>query len=215
VALQSWAQWVARALGLPFTSYATDGACAPDVVNRQLPAHRRINATADARYELGCLYIGVNDVRALDWDAAAYERDLTAALRYLSRRCENVLAVTIPLDLGRPRAGAKVAEANRIIERQATAAGALVLDLRDFGGRNVLMVDHVHPTALGQLEIAERALDVLGPAGLQSAVKPHHLVSYTVTWRGRLRSELRYARRLAWQAAGIRLSRWRAARWLP
>ena len=26
VALQSWAMWVARALGLPFTTYATDGA---------------------------------------------------------------------------------------------------------------------------------------------------------------------------------------------
>ena len=25
VALQSWAMWVARGLGLPFTSYATDG----------------------------------------------------------------------------------------------------------------------------------------------------------------------------------------------
>ena len=36
-----------------------------------------------------------------------------------------------------------------------------MLDLRDFGGRNLVMADHVHPTAFGQIAIAERALDVL------------------------------------------------------
>ena len=32
VALQSWALWVARGLGLPFTTYAVDGASVADVV---------------------------------------------------------------------------------------------------------------------------------------------------------------------------------------
>ena len=37
-------------------------------------------ARPGARYDLGCLYIGVNDVRAPDWDAQAFEHDLGPAL---------------------------------------------------------------------------------------------------------------------------------------
>ena len=40
VALQSWALWTARGLGLPYTGVAVDGARAADVVARQLPAVR-------------------------------------------------------------------------------------------------------------------------------------------------------------------------------
>ena len=72
-----------------------------------------------------------------------------------------MLTATVPLDLGRPRAGAAVVEANAAIEASAAAAGALVLDLRAFGARNLMMADHVHPTAFGQIAIAERALDLL------------------------------------------------------
>src|SRR5258707_5535611 len=68
VALQSWALWVARALGLPYTGYAFDGARAVDVVHQQIPAFERRAARPGARYDVGCLYIGVNDVRAGDWD---------------------------------------------------------------------------------------------------------------------------------------------------
>ncbi len=204
VALQSWAQWVARGLGLPFTGYAADGATAADVRGRQLPAHRRINASADARYELGCLYVGVNDVRAVDWDARAYAADLRAALAYLTARCDRTLVLSIPLDLGRPRVGAKVAEANGIIAAAAAGAGALTLDLSGLRGRRHVMADHVHPTALGQVEIAERALDVLAGAGLEAAVRPSGLIAYTITPLNRLRFEARYLRRLAGQAAAIR-----------
>src|SRR5439155_18570841 len=69
VALQSWALWTARGLGLPFTGYAVDGARARDVVACQLPALAERTDPA-ARYDVGCLYVGVNDVRALDFDAA-------------------------------------------------------------------------------------------------------------------------------------------------
>ena len=47
VALQSWALWVARALGLPYTGYAVDGARAPDVVEQQIPAFLARNADRD------------------------------------------------------------------------------------------------------------------------------------------------------------------------
>src|SRR5690242_21654287 len=77
VALQSWALWVARGLGLPYTGYAVDGARVNDVVSAQIPGFESINAAGpDARYDLGCLYIGVNDVRLFDWNAEAIEADL-------------------------------------------------------------------------------------------------------------------------------------------
>jgi hypothetical protein len=40
VALQSWALWLARGLGLPYSGYAVDGATAADVVGEQIPAWR-------------------------------------------------------------------------------------------------------------------------------------------------------------------------------
>jgi lysophospholipase L1-like esterase len=191
VALQSWALWLARGLGLPYTTHATDGASVGDVVAVQLPA------VGDGRYDVGCLYIGVNDVRALDWDRAAFERGHATALAFLAERCDRVLTATVPLDLGRPRAGARVAEANAAIEASARRVGALVLDLRGFGGRNLLMADHVHPTAFGQIAIAERALDLLAADGLPVRVRPSSLIRYETTRVGRLRGDLTYAYRRA------------------
>ena len=85
VALQSWALWTARGLGLPYTGCAVDGADAAHVVDEQIPRFREQFAHPDARFDVGCVYVGANDVRGLDWDAAAYERDLRAALRLPGR----------------------------------------------------------------------------------------------------------------------------------
>jgi hypothetical protein len=126
------------------------------------------------RYDLGCLYAGVNDVRAPDWDASAFARDYATALAALAERCDRLLVVTLPLDLGRPRAGAAVEEANAAVEAAAREHGALVLDLRRFGARNLVMTDHVHPTAFGQVWIAERALAVLP---MEVRVRPSSLIA--------------------------------------
>jgi lysophospholipase L1-like esterase len=195
VALQSWALWVARGLGLPFTGYAVDGARASGVVREQLPAFLGSEAHPAGRYELGCLYIGVNDVRAVDWDARAYAESFGEALAFLRARCDRVLSIAAPLDLGRPRAGAKVGELNATIEATAADHRALVLDLSGFGARNLVMADHVHPTAFGQLAIAERALDVLERDGMSVRVRPSSLIRYETTrWR-RLRGDWTYAYR--------------------
>jgi lysophospholipase L1-like esterase len=192
VALQSWALWTARGLRLPYTGVAADGARVADVVARQLPAVR-----PESRYDLGCLYVGVNDVRALDFDAAAFARDHAAALAFLAERCERVLTATFPRDLGRPTAG-HLAEGNAAVERNARDAGALLLDLRDFAGRNLVMADHVHPTAFGQVAIAERALNVLAADGMAIEVRPSALISpdEPTRWR-RLRGDATYAYRHA------------------
>lgn len=174
VALQSWALWTARGLGLPYTGYAVDGARMRDVATRQVPAFTE--RSVFDRFHVGCLYAGVNDVRAPDWDAAAFERDHAEVARFLRERCERVLLVTIPARLGWPQARG-VDAANAAILRVAADAGALVLDLRGFGARNLLMADRVHPTAFGQVWIAERALDVLAADGMEVRVRPSSLIA--------------------------------------
>src|SRR3954447_3624573 len=71
---QSWAQWVAEVLELPFTKLATDGAQAADVLARQIPR-------LDGPYDVGCVYAGVNDVRDPAFNSAAYERDMRAIVQ--------------------------------------------------------------------------------------------------------------------------------------
>lgn len=197
VALQSWALWLARGLGLPFTSYASDGARVDDVVNQQLPAFQQTTATRDGAYHVGCLYIGVNDVRSFGWKPDPFASGFEAALEFLAARCQYTLTLTAPLDLGRPRAGDKVRELNATIHRLAARRGALVVDLSDFGARNHVMTDHVHPTAFGQIAIAERALAVLARHGMPPRVSPSSLISYRITRWQRLRGDATYLYRHA------------------
>jgi lysophospholipase L1-like esterase len=198
VALQSWALWTARALGLAYTSFAVDGARVGDVVEHQLSAAREWSAHPDARYDLGALHIGANDVRALDWDPDAYAVGLGTVVDHLAARCDRVVLLTIPLDLGRPRPDrARLDSANAAIEREATRVGATLVDLRCFRGRRVLMADHVHPTAFGQIAIAERTLDALASTGAKVLVRPRDLIAYEETRIGRLRGDATYAYRHA------------------
>ena len=196
VALQSWALWTAHGLGLPYSGYAVDGAGVRDVVGRQIPAFAARAAAPDGPYDLGCLYIGVNDVRAPDWDAAAFAPDFARALAFLGARCTRVLAATAPLCLGRPPAAARVAELNDVVRRCTGAADALLLDLSGFGARNQVMVDHVHPTAFGQVAIAQRALAVLAADGMQVRVDPATLIAPSAGGAvGQLRGDWTYVYR--------------------
>jgi lysophospholipase L1-like esterase len=189
VALQSWAQWLARALGLPFTNYAADGARVDDVVDRQMPAFERRTARPDARYDLGCLFVGVNDVRDPDFDPRAFEARFHDAVAFLGQHCDRTLTLTAPLALGVPRTPeARVRALNDAIAR----AGALVVDLSDVRARNHVMADRVHPTAFGQIAIAERALQVLGDA---PRVRPSSLIEYETTRWKRLRGDATYVYR--------------------
>ena len=198
VALQSWALWTARALGLAFTSFAVDGARVGEVAERQLAATREWSAHPEARYDLGCLHIGANDVRALDWDADDYAAHLATVVDLLAARCDRVVLLTIPLGLGRPRPDrARIDSANAAIELEAARVGATLVDLRGFRGRRVLMPDHVHPTAFGQVAIAERVIDALAAAGIPILVRPSELIAYETTRIGRLRGDATYAYRHA------------------
>ena len=137
----------------------------------QIPACARA-ARPDGAYDVGCLYVGVNDVRAPDWDPAAYERDLRAALAFLRRALRAGAVVHVP---ARPRPAARARRRGGRRTRLSSGGRAparCVLDLRDFGARNLVMVDAVHPTAFGQIAIAERALDVLAADGMAVRVRP-------------------------------------------
>jgi hypothetical protein len=178
VPMQSWAQWLSEALGLPFTKLARDGARVADVRAEQLPR-------LAGPYDVACVFAGVNDVRATDWDARAFERDLAAVLDAGSAVADRVLACTLPADLGRPRAAPKPLEAAAIVRRLAAAREAVVVGLDDLAGRRLLLPDAVHPTALGQLEIADRAALALG------APRPSALADVHDSRRARARFAVR------------------------
>jgi phospholipase/lecithinase/hemolysin len=60
------------------------------------------------------------------------------------------------------------------------------------------MADHVHPTALGQVQIAERALAVLAADGMAVRVRPSALIAPSRPSRARrLQGDATYAYRHA------------------
>ena len=151
-----WAQWLAETLDLPFHRLAQPGASAPQVADGLL-------GRARDDYALACVGVGVNDVRSVDWDPRSFTAALARILDALAdRRARRVVVATVPLDLGRPRAGAKVADLNRIVRAEAASRDVAVVDLEEFRGWRWVFPDAVHPTALGQLEIARRAAAALG-----------------------------------------------------
>jgi lysophospholipase L1-like esterase len=163
VHFQSWAQWLAEALELPFTNLAADGALAADVLAEQVPR-------LAGPYDVGCLYVGVNDTRAVGWEAAGFERDVRAIVAALEASCDRVVVVAPPHDLGRPRAAPKPAEAGAVLRRVAADAGVLVCALAQFGGRREVLPDAVHPTSAGELAIADEAARALGAERMPSAL---------------------------------------------
>ena len=174
---RSWALWLAAALELPYTGLASHGARAGDVLDAHVPRLR-------GPYDLACLYVGVNDVRDPGFDADAYAARLDDICTALGRSADRLALVSIPLDLGRPRAGAKVATANGIIRDRAAEHGGVVVPNEDTRGWREVLPDAVHLTAYGQLALARRAARALGAsdaplAGI--ALGPRRLARYAAT----------------------------------
>jgi lysophospholipase L1-like esterase len=196
VALQSWALWTARALGLPYTGYAVDGATVQGVLDIQIPGFLARAADPEGPYDLGCLFIGVNDIRLPGFDLDRFAAGHARALAFLTGRCERTLCVTAFLRLGRPATDPRRVDAlNGVVRRNAAAEGALVADLASFGARNQIMVDRVHPTAFGQVAIAQRALAVLAADGMAVRVDPAALISPSRSRIDALRGDWTYAYR--------------------
>jgi lysophospholipase L1-like esterase len=188
---RAWAEWLAELLDLPFHRLAQPGATTPHIADALLPRAR-------FSYSLACVHVGTNDVRSLDWDARSFTAALERILDGVDGRADRVCVATVPLDLGRPRAGGKVAELNAIVRREAAARDAEVVALDDLRGWRAFFPDAVHPTALGQLEIARRAAVALALPGDPAAL--------TGLQRGR-RADARYA--IGRQVAHLARDWWR------
>ena len=122
VALQSWALWLARGLGLPFTTYAVDGARAADVAGaparRLRRAHRRgrTRATTSAASTPASTTCARRTGSRRRSSATCARRSPSSAAR-----CDRVLVCTLPLDLGRPRVGRARARGERARSARAAA----------------------------------------------------------------------------------------------
>ncbi len=179
---QSWALWLAEAMGLPVLNLAVDGATAADVLAEQVPrvAHA---------YAVGAVHAGVNDVRSVSFDLGRYAATLDAVLAHVAGHAARTVVCTIPLDLGRPRAGAKVGDANATIRAAAARHGAAVAELEDLRGATLVQPDAVHLTAVGQLEVADRAAAALEAPPRPSSLTvvhrtPRALARYALTTHG-------------------------------
>ena len=202
VPYRPWALWLAEALELPYTNLAANSAVAASLVSGQLP---RVTAS----YDVAGLYVGVNDARGPDWDPDPFAALLRRALGHLAAHATHVVTFTIPVDLGRPRAGAKVGEANALIRAAAAEHGAACAELADLRGWALLLPDAVHLTALGQLELADRAAGALRFAGAPVASLPSDLAEPRTDGRARLRFATRWGRMLARDLVRRRVEAWR------
>jgi lysophospholipase L1-like esterase len=194
---QSWALWLAEALGLPVTNLGVDGAIAADLVRGQLPR-------LEPPYDVATVFVGANDTRSVGWDPDAFGREVATVLTRLREAADRVLLLTVPLDLGRPPAGDKPAAANAILRRLA-GDDVAVCALDDLAGPRVMLPDAVHPTSAGMVEIADRAARALGAAVLPSSLP--HADARTDPW-----ARAAYAAWYARQELRDRRRRWQEAR---
>jgi lysophospholipase L1-like esterase len=180
---QSWALWLAQAMDVPFHGLASDGARVADVLREQVP--RAVGGAR--RYELGCVFAGVNDARSADWSADAFGRDFRAVAEAVGGVSDVLLLVTLPVDLGRPTSAPKPVAANAVVRTVASRTGAVVCELSDVRGGRAMLPDAVHPTALGQVVIAERAARALRAAGVDVRRSPRELADPDRSPRARAR----------------------------
>lgn len=151
---QSWGYWLNRAMGLPLRTVAVGGARSDDVV-QQLPS------LGDERYDVACLSVGTNDI-LFDWDVERFTDNLAAIVSAAGESAERVVTSTISLGLASfpgsaSEFGRRVRQANSVLSE----SGALVISGSDLRGPRLMGADRVHPTAAGQLVLADRAAQLL------------------------------------------------------
>lgn len=154
---QSWARWVADAAGISYEQYAKGGLTSTQIVGKLLPK-------VTGCYEYGVLSMGTNDILT-NWDAAAFRQNVEIAAARMAKACNRVVVLSVPIS----------AEADSIVRDVASSVKAVVIDA-EVRGRRLSRPDGIHPTALGYLEIADRAAAELGlPAPSLSAPQPTQL----------------------------------------
>lgn len=154
-AADSWPDWLARAMGQELRRLSANGARSDDVL-------AQLAGLEGERYDVACLSVGTNDV-LFDWDAEGFAARLATIVPALQARSDRVITPTVSESLAR-FAGAGAELRNRVREANAAlgACGATVIAGHDLRGARLLQPDRIHPTAEGQLLLADRAAAVLG-----------------------------------------------------
>lgn len=179
---QSWGYWLSRAMGLPLRMLAVGGSRSKDVL-------RQVASLGDERYDLVCLSVGTNDV-LFDWDVDRFADNVAAIVTAARQSADRVVTPTISLGLVAFPGSAsefrrRVRQANSVLSE----SGALVFSGSDLRGPRLLGADRIHPTAAGQLLLADRAAQLLDV----------HPAPSSLTDRTRVRGRWTYYRVTAWQ----------------
>lgn len=157
---KSWALWVAQVAGWDFTRHSIGGASSTDVVAKQLPLIEHDD------YVVAALSVGANDVLT-DWDEARYASNLDTTLTRIKACAERVVISNLPSNFRQlpgapPHFRTRTAAVNQIIDKAVAEHGVHLLDVRDLTGMRLTRADKVHPSAVGMLEMGDRAAWILG-----------------------------------------------------
>jgi len=140
---KSWARWVAETEGMEYRQYAKGGLTSTRIVNELLPQ-------VQGRHDYGVFNMGTNDaLKGLD--AAVLRANAEKAAATLTSCCDRVMVLDVAVS----------PVASGIIHEVAADFGLTVIDSR-LSGPLLFQPDGIHPTAVGQLIIADRAADALG-----------------------------------------------------
>lgn len=200
VSCWSWPAWLAWAHDDCLTVRAWNGVDATEAARDQLPTQRR--------YRIAAAMVGANDLPV--YDPLRFDDAVQRLGASLAACTPTPLLATLPLGLrsiGQPwrLSVSRVMDMNVRIRTHASATGCLVVELEDaLGGPWAMARDHLHPTALGQLEMAHAAAATLHAAGIGSArllpdltqvvPLPHERQLLTVSARERLRGRVESVR---------------------
>lgn len=151
----SWAAWLARAMGEDLRRVSANGSRSDDALEQ-------VSTLTAERYAVACLSIGGNDA-LFDWNAEVYAERLVRILDALRAVADQVLAATVTRSFaGFPGAGPGVRRRVEELNALITASGVTVVAGDDLRGPRLLQADRVHYTLEGQLLLADRAAAALG-----------------------------------------------------
>lgn len=154
---KSWARWVAEAAGLPYEQHAKGGYTSTQIVETFLPE-------VTGQYKLGMFSMGTNDALT-GFDAELFRLNVKTTAARMLEHCERVAVLSVPYS--------PVADA--IVREVAAEHGAVVVDA-SVSGPLRFRPDGIHPTAVGYLELGDRAAETLGlPLPSTTAPTPSRL----------------------------------------
>lgn len=139
---KSWARWVAEAAGIPYEQHAKGGLTSTEIVDQFLPL-------VTGRYEYGVFGMGTNDA-LLGFDAEVFRTNVKTTATRMAEVANRIVILSVPFSR----------EADAIVREVAAEFDAVVVDAK-VSGPLLFRPDGVHPTAVGYLEIGDRAAAAL------------------------------------------------------